>query len=446
MKFKITSYAILTMVLSLTLKAQSRSSILPTSPAKITEIVVSTLAGSTTKGYADGTGIAAKFANPTQLAVDASGTVYVADWANSRIRKITPSGVVTTFAGSGTPGFADGIGTSAQLNFPIGVAVDASGTVYVADTDNNRIRKITSAGVVTTLAGSGTVGSADGTGTTAQFSAPFSLTVDASGTVYVADTENHIIRVITPSGVVSTLAGTGTPGFADGAGTAAQFYYPKDVAVDASGTVYVADYFNSRIRAITPSGMVSTFAGTGTAGFADGTDTSAQFNFLSGVAVDASGTVYVADSGNRRIRTITAGVVSTLAGSGTFGSADGTGTTAQFNTPDGVAVDASGTVYVADRNNNNIRKIISSNSSLGIEDNIIKGFAMYPNPVKDSFKITAQEQINEVEIYNLLGQLLKYKAVNNSETTVSTAKLPAGTYFAKIRTDKTLKSVKFIKE
>uniref|UniRef100_UPI003743F19A hypothetical protein n=1 Tax=Psychroflexus aurantiacus TaxID=2709310 RepID=UPI003743F19A len=230
------------------------------------------MAGSTS-GFADGTGRSAQFSKPYGVAVDASGTVYVADYNNHRIRKTTPAGVVSTLAGS-TQGFADGTGSSAQFSKPYGVAVDASGNVYVADFNNHRIRKTTPAGVVSTLAGS-TSGFADGTGSSAQFSKPYGVAVDASGNVYVADFNNHRIRKTTPAGVVSTLAGS-TQGFADGTGSSAQFNYPIGVAVDASGTVYVADANNHRIRKITPAGAVSTLAGS-TYGFADGTGISAQF-------------------------------------------------------------------------------------------------------------------------------------------------------------------------
>ena len=283
--------------------------------------------------------------------------------SNNTIRKITPAGVVSTLAGlAGSSGSADGTGSAARFCYPYGVAVDGSGNVYVADTDNYTIRKITPAGVVSTLAGlAGSSGSADGTGSAARFDYPYGVAVDGSGNVYVADSGNNTIRKITPAGVVSTLAGmAGSSGSADGTGSAARFNYPTGVAVDGSGNVYVADTGNNTIRKITPAGVVSTLAGTaGSSGSADGTGSAARFYYPYGVAVDGSGNVYVADNDNYTIRKITpAGVVSTLAGlAGSSGSADGTGSAARFYYPYGVAVDGSGNVYVADTDNDTIRKI-----------------------------------------------------------------------------------------
>jgi serine/threonine-protein kinase len=319
---------------------------------------VTTFAGSTTAGSANGTAAAAQFNGPAGVAFDTAGNLYVADAANNEIRMITPAGVVTTFAGSITPGDSDGTGGAASFHSPEGVAVDSSGNVYVADTDNNEIRKITPTGVVTTFAGSTVAGHADGTGGAASFTLPTGLAIDAAGDLYVADSGNNEIRMITPAGVVSTLAGSTTAGNADGTGSAASFNQPAGVAVDASGNVFVADFGNNEIREVTPSGVVTTVAGSGAQGHADGTGTAASFYSPTGVAVDSSGNIYVADTNNNEIRKITpAGVVLTLAGSPAAGNQDGTGSSSSFKFPFNIALDGSGDLFLADFGNNEIREI-----------------------------------------------------------------------------------------
>ena len=312
-------------------------------------------------GSADGTGSAARFNRPWATAVDALGNVYVADSFNFIIRKMTPGGVVTTLAGlAGVSGSADGTGSAARFSTLKGVAVDGAGNIYVADY-NCTIRKITPAGVVTTLAGlAGASGNVDGTGSAARFNIPNGVTVDRSGNVYVADQLNMTIRKITPDGVVTTLAGlAGTSGAVDGTGNTARFYSPAGVAVDNLENVYVADQGNHTIRKITPTGVVTTVAGlAGTVGSANGLASAARFTLPSGVAVDITGVVYVADSGDSTIRRITAdGQVTTLAGlAGMRNYADGLGSAAIFYGPQGVAVDSAGTaVYVADTGNNRIQ-------------------------------------------------------------------------------------------
>ena len=332
--------------------------------------VISTLAGNGNAGYGGDGGAAtsAQLNYSAGVAVDAGGTVYVADQFNYRIRSITAAGIIRTVAGDGTQGYGgDGAAaTSAQLNYPTGVAVDAGGTVYVAEQNGHRIRAINPAGIIRTVAGTGTRGfSGDGgAATSAQLNRPSGVAVDAGGTVYVADLSNHCIRAISPAGIIRTVAGTGNAGYSGDGGpaTSAQLNQPYGVAVDAAGTVYVADVSNQRIRAISPAGVIRTVAGTGTAGYGgDGAAaTSAQLSSPYGVAVDAGGTVYVADYGNQRIRAISpAGVIRTVAGTGTagYGGDGAAATAAQFNGPTGVAVDGSGTVYVSDRSNQRVRVI-----------------------------------------------------------------------------------------
>jgi sugar lactone lactonase YvrE len=321
--------------------------------------VVTTLAGSGQKGHADGHGSAASFWGPHGIAADSSGNVYVGDFANNLIRKIAPDGVVTSFAGStAAGGRADGRGSEASFNGPGGVAVDSSGNVYVTDGGNNLIRKITPDGGVATLAGSGSIGRVDGRGSEASFYDPGGVGVDSFGNVYIADFNNNLIRKIAPDGLVTTLAGSGKAGHANGRGTAASFSWPDGVAVDSFGNIYVADLNNNLIRKITADAVVTTLAGSGNAGYADGRGTAAMFLYPADVAVDSSGNVYVADTDNNRIRKVSPdGVVTTLAGSGQKGHSDGAGTAASFDEPSGIAVDSSGNIYVADSGNNTIRKI-----------------------------------------------------------------------------------------
>ena len=293
------------------------------------------------------------------MAVDGDGNLYVLDSANHTIRKVTPAGEVTTFAGSGSSGSDDGTGTAASFNNPTGVAVDGDGNLYVADTYNSTIRKVTPAGVVTTFAGSGSYGSDDGTGTAASFANPRGVAVDGDGNLYVADTNNHSIRKVTPAGVVTTFAGSGSSGSDDGTGTAASFNEPQGVAVGGDGNLYVADIYNHSIRKVTPAGEVTTFAGSGSSGSDDGTGTAASFNYPRGVAFDGDGNLYVADAGNRTIRKVTpAGEVTTLAGSaGSQGSINGIGPAARFVYPTGVAFGGDGNLYVIDSNDSKIRKV-----------------------------------------------------------------------------------------
>lgn len=263
--------------------------------------------------FADGQGSEARFRYPQGIAVDAQGNVYVGDTFNHRIRKISPAGLVSTLAGSGPSGYVgydaggyvDGPGSTARFLGPSGVAVDAQGTVYVADYGNNRIRKISPAGVVSTLAGSGERGGADGTGNIAQFDSPQGITVDVQGTVYVTEIFGNRVRKITPAGVVSTLTGTGEEGYVDGPGSMTKFYHPNGIAVDARGWVFVADAGNNTIRRITPAGVVTTLAGTAMYGRKDGHDYEAQFDKPSGLAMNAQGVIYVTDYNSNRIRVLT---------------------------------------------------------------------------------------------------------------------------------------------
>ncbi|MGP8217308.1 MAG: T9SS type A sorting domain-containing protein [Bacteroidia bacterium] len=325
--------------------------------------IVTTLAGNGVQGSANGTGITASFYDPSGVATDGSGNLYVADAKNNEIRKIVIStGAVTTFAGSTASGNTNGTGTAASFKYPNGITYDGSGNLYVADASNNEIRKIViSSAAVTTLAGSTTAGSTNGTGTNATFNNPTGLVTDGNGNLFVADYNNNgIRRIIISSATVSTLAGIGTSGSANGTGTAAKFDYPTGVATDGTN-VYVADASNNEIRQIViTSGVVTTLAGSTTSGTTNGTGAAASFTEPTGVVCDGSGNLYIAEYGYNEIRKIiiTSALVSTYASypSG-GGNANGVGTAATFYEPYGVTTDASGNVYVADYGNNEIREI-----------------------------------------------------------------------------------------
>lgn len=318
-----------------------------------------TLTGGGNSGNADGDKNTARFNGPNGIDIDAEGNLYVADAGNHRIRKVTPAGDVTTIAGDAS-GYANGGALSASFKSPYGVAVASNGDVYVADTGNHAIRKL-SGGVVTTVAGGPTKGLVDEVGEAAEFNQPFSLAIDGQGALYVADAGNHAIRKIDMSDparpVVSTLAG-GSLGTRDGAIADARFNTPNDVGFGPDGVLYVADFGNNSIRAIDlVKKTVRTVAGGSLAGFRNGTGTVAAFNAPTGLTVASDGMIYVADNQNHRIRRITpAGEVISIAGQRP-GFADGVGDAAQFYEPTDVAVSKSGIVYVADTRNQRIRAL-----------------------------------------------------------------------------------------
>jgi len=320
---------------------------------------VSTLAGSGAEGFANGTGTAASFNFPSGVVVDAAGNLFVADWNNNVIRKIAPGGVVTTFAGSGTPAAADGTGVSASFSGPSALAIDATGNLYVADEGNNEVRKVTPAGVVSTLAGNGVKGFTDGQGKAASLYGPNAIAVDAAGNVYLGDI--YKVRMISPSGLVTTIAGSGTSGFANGTGAAASFAVISGIAVDAQGNIFVGDNGNNcMVRKVTQAGVVSTYAGTGMqAGPVTGPVGTTSLVGVSGMIVDRSGNLYFADGAYNLVRKIDAatGMVSVVAGSTGLGAANGNYLSATFFQPNDVAMDAAGNIYVADSRNNLIRKV-----------------------------------------------------------------------------------------
>jgi ABC-type branched-subunit amino acid transport system substrate-binding protein/sugar lactone lactonase YvrE len=328
-------------------------------------VTVSTLAGDGYRGHRDGPGSQARFAGPIGgMAIDRQGNIYIPDPFAHRIRRITPDGMVSTLAGTGIPGYADGPIAIAQFNGPVGLAVDAAGNVYVADGGNHRIRLVRPDGTVTTLAGTGEPGYRDGLAGEAQFNEPFDVAVSSRGVLFVADAGNDRIRAISPDGMVTTLAGSGRRGFKDGPPEQAEFNAPWKLTLAADGTVYVADGVaifmrgNHAVRRVAPDGTVSTVAGIGLPGLADGPAIEAGFYWPEDLDVDASGNIYVADSHSNRIRVITPeGMVYTLAGSGRMGYADGSGPEAAFLGPVGVLVGGAGHLFVSEYASLRIRVI-----------------------------------------------------------------------------------------
>jgi streptogramin lyase len=302
---------------------------------------VTTYAGNAVPGLVNGTGANAEFNQPVDMVIDATGNVFVTEQGNNDIRVIAPGGVVTTYAGTGVSGYKDGPIATAQFDNPQGMVLDGGGNLYVADAGNNVIRVISNAGTVSTYAGTTISGYKDGALAVAQFASPVGLAIDKSKNIYVTDFGNNVIRKISSTGTVSTFAGSGAQGFSNAAGTLATFNGPTGITMDNSYNLYVAEAANSAVREITPAGAVSTFAGS-----------------LTGpqrLAVDPSGNVYVSCSTNTIIKINSGGKVSTLAGSGTPGFLDATLLTSEFDSPLGLITNASGVLLVADYQNNRIR-------------------------------------------------------------------------------------------
>lgn len=338
------------------------------------EYLITTIAGDGTSGYSGDGKLAttAQLNKPWGLALDSNNNLYVADSQNHRIRKIDTHGIITTIAGNGNAGYSGdgGPATAAKLNQPAGVALDHLGNLYIADTHNQVLRKVTLKGVITTIAGNNTPGyrGDGGPAKVAQFHQPTQLTIDEADNLYIADTNNHVIRKLDSHGIITTVAGNNTPGYSGdhGPAIAAQLQYPQDVSLDLQSNLYIADSNNHLVRKIDQSGNITTVAGNNTQGYSgDGKiATAAQLDWPTSVAITRSGNLlYLSDSHNYRIRQVnTTGQITTVAGNGTIGYSGnkGVATVAQLSQVFKVMVDNTGNLYISDTNNHRLRKLASS--------------------------------------------------------------------------------------
>jgi sugar lactone lactonase YvrE len=411
---------------------------------KVNAQIIRTFAGNGITGYTDSGGVitAAEFNHPWGLAL-ASGNMYIADYINSAIRKISPSGVISTYAGNTTNGFYGdgGQATDAMLRRPSGIAADAAGNIFIADMSDNRIRRVDTAGIITTIAGNGLIGYTGdgGAATNASLNGPAGIAFDAIGNLYIADSGNNVIRKINPAGTITTFAGTGANGYTGDGGPAyaATLSGPLGITTDPSGNLFIADYLNNVLRKINPSAVISTIAGTGLAGYSGdgGPATDATLYHPSSITLDKTGAIYFTDEGNNMLRMInTGGHIFLLAGNGTAGySGDGgLGINAQMFKPMGVVVDSNRNLYIADFINSVIRTINMRTANVYSVNGATQQpvITLYPNPAetKINFKMNGPAITHlEVEVQNMSGQTM-YKSPLTSRTAVDVTTFLPGYY------------------
>ncbi|HTB31627.1 MAG TPA: T9SS type A sorting domain-containing protein [Bacteroidia bacterium] len=411
--------------------------------------IISTIAGIDTFGFSGdgGQATSAEMGKPEGIALDGSGNIYIADVNNGRIRKISASGIITTIAGGGSNGLGDGgPATDAELNAPVGIILDGSGNIYIADFYENRIRIINTSGIIRTFAGNG-VQSFYGDGgpaTDAELNAPYGLAIDTSGNIYIADCSNDRIRIVNISGIIRTFAGISFSGFSGDGGqaTSAELNAPTGITSDNSGNVYIADWNNNCIRVVNTSGIISTFAGNRAYGYSGdgGPATSAEFYSPTDVDVDVLGNIYIADQHNDRIRIVnTSGSINTFVGNGYnspntggYSGDGGSATDAELYLPESIAVDAMGNIYIGDELNNRVRKVTIST---GINEfaSAHNPVAIYPVPNSGSFTISGIAQGQIIELYNYLGQQLSSTIADKATIQFDISGYPNGIYLIRVQ-------------
>lgn len=401
---------------------------------------VDTHAGTGTASLMDGLLGSAAFNYPYGVCFDqTTNTIYVADAFNNCIRRIQ-GGVVTTVAGNGTVGDVDAQGANARFDHPTGVFYK-NGYLYIADNYNNKIKRMDGTGLVETIAGSGSAGASDGVAALAEFYEPKSIAVDDSGTVFIADYENHMIRML-KDGIVSTIAGTGSAGDGLGPALLAHLHRPRDLCVDAAGNIYFVDLMNNKVKVLTTAGTVELVAGSGTAGTADGTGATAQFNHPVGIDWLVPGVLLVLDSFTPKVRRVTVGgVVNTIAGSGATGYVDGLCALAEFDLPQDVCVDNIGNIYVGDRNNNVIRVISHAlPQGMDISQDLNEGLSVFPNPTSAELVLEIPELGSPPQsayVVDVCGRVVLLSFVGdigfgNRELRLDVSVLPSAQYFVSV--------------
>ena len=410
--------------------------------------IITTIAGNGINGYSGdgGAATATKLSLPYGIGSDAVGNIYIADLDNSRIRKVNTAGIISTVAGNGTAGFSGdgGQATDAELNSPRAICFDALGNFYIADELNYRIRKVNSAGIITTLAGNGNDGfSGDGGQATAsELSNAFGIAIDALGNLYMADWGNGRIRKVNTAGIISTYAGNGLCcAIGDGGqATAAQLSYPYGVALDTIGNLYIANYGDGRVRMVNTSGIITTIAGGGSS-LAEGVAaTNAYLSGPNSVAIDITGNLYISEYYNARIRIVnTSGIINTIAGNETSGfSGDGgQAIAAELNYPTGIVINIAGNLYIADQSNNRIRMVTNA-TTLGITKfNKEEQTLIYPNPSNGNFIIETNATTKQtLQVYDVNGRVVLTQTIQptpnpskeGNSIAVDASNLPSGIY------------------